>query len=197
METRFTRARSSVSSSAGASAGSASAKRRDEAADDSSGREKRRRQTAVDVTVEDFQQLGAELMNREVPNKLTGDGEGPLWEKFEYRWAAHFHAEPEVCVDVWNRLQEDFDDDDLMESQAQPEHLLWALLFLKTYETEPVLTGICGGIHEDTLRKWVWFILFRTSCLEDQVVSISKLQHNKINISYCRISLYSFIYSID
>jgi hypothetical protein len=28
---------------------------------------------------------------------------------------------------------------------AEPCHLLWALLLLKTYKTESVLAGLCGG----------------------------------------------------
>ena len=38
---------------------------------------------------------------------------------------------------------------------AEPVHLLWALMLLKIYSTEVVLSGLCG-VDEDTFCKWAW-----------------------------------------
>ena len=53
---------------------------------------------------------------------------------------------------------------------CQPEHLLWALLFLKTYATENLLSAVIGT-DEKTYRKWVWFILEGLSRMSPKLVS--------------------------
>jgi hypothetical protein len=65
------------------------------------------------------------------------------------------------------RLSEDEPDDKI----GEPCHLLWALLLLKTYETESVLAGLCGGVNEDTFHKWAWHFIEKISYLEHEVVS--------------------------
>ena len=50
-------------------------------------------------------------------------------------------------------------------------HLLWSLLFLKTYGTYDQLAGVCK-VHRDTYRKWVWLIITRMAFLDD-VVSLN------------------------
>jgi len=98
----------------------------------------------VDVTVEEFKSLGGELMNRHAAGNAAD---------FDTRWMSCFGAEPEVCADVWRRLEvEEADPDAPDDKIAEPSHLLWSLLLLKTYETEPVLSGICGGCDEGTFR---------------------------------------------
>jgi hypothetical protein len=42
---------------------------------------------------------------------------------------------PNVCCDVWERLQS------RRPKNVMPKHLLWGLLFLKVYRTEDVLTA--------------------------------------------------------
>jgi hypothetical protein len=128
---------------------------------------------STNTSAKDFRELGADIMNRS-----TGGSEGI----FDTRWIAHFGAEPEVCVEVWSRLEKD---DALFGpngEEAFPCHLLWALLFLKTYDTEPVLAGMCGACDEDTLRKWSWEFVEKVSDLEDQVVSL-------IIVTPCRLLL--------
>ena len=51
------------------------------------------------------------------------------------------------------------------------QHLLWALMLLKTYETEPGIASWVGGIDEKTLRKWAWVFIEEISFLEPEVVS--------------------------
>ena len=42
---------------------------------------------------------------------------------------------PSVCVIVWGELKQSM----LVEDACKPKHLLWALIFLKTYTTESSL----------------------------------------------------------
>jgi hypothetical protein len=113
---------------------------------------------AVDVTPDDYKQLGSDIMTRS-----TG-GSSPV---FERRWIAHFGVEVFVCVDVWKRLRINKEGPE----NAEPKHLLWALLLLKQYGTESDLAGKCEGVDEQTFRKWSWIFIEKISYLEHEVVS--------------------------
>jgi hypothetical protein len=116
------------------------------------------------LTVDEFKKLGAELMNRD-----PGGSDGRV---FQERWTQHFLAEPVVVADVWQRLAVDIEaDPDAPDDRiAEPVHLLWALMLLKMYSTEAVLSGLCG-VDEDTFRKWAWYMIEKVSYLEHEVVS--------------------------
>ena len=115
----------------------------------------------------DFVTIGADIMNRSPPSIFSGGHS----RAFNERWAAHFQVEPEVCENVWTRLDTtEFDGSD---EEGQPCHLLWLLVFLKTYATWPVISSMCGGIDEDTVSKWVWIFVCKISYLEFDVVCLS------------------------
>jgi hypothetical protein len=54
---------------------------------------------------------------------------------------------------------------------ARPKHLLWALLLLKVYGTETLLSSFVGGVTEKTYRKWAWCFIDGIAKLESAVVS--------------------------
>ena len=54
---------------------------------------------------------------------------------------------------------------------ARPEHLLWALLFLKLYELEPVNASL-ARCDEKTFRKWSWLFVEAIGDLDYIYVSI-------------------------
>ena len=45
---------------------------------------------------------------------------------------------------------------------SHPKHLLWTLVFLKCYCTEPILTQLVGGMDRKTVRYWT--NVFAKSC---------------------------------
>lgn len=109
-----------------------------------------------------FARLGNQIMNRSSSGSQSA---------FESRWQQHFNAEPDVCLEVWNRLEvEDHWESGPDDRSAEPQHLLWALLFLKTYATESVLAGMCGGVDEDTFSTWAWRFIEKISYLDSEVV---------------------------
>ena len=57
-------------------------------------------------------------------------------------------------------------------TKANPSHLLWALHFMKNYETESEGATNFDGVDEKTLRKWVWFYVTGISKLASDVVSL-------------------------
>jgi hypothetical protein len=75
-----------------------------------------------------------------------------------------FGLSANVCSVVWNLC--DFP------TGTEPVHLLWALLFMKVYGTEPVLIAIVGtGPNRKTFRKWVWGVIEEIAAKAPTVVS--------------------------
>lgn len=107
----------------------------------------------------EFKELGAAIMKR------SPEGRSELL--FKRRWNAHFGVDVPVVVDAWARLKILAGDPD------KPEHLLWALMFLKLYGSEEEMAGLCGpekAIDEQTYRKWTKIFIQRLECLWDEVV---------------------------
>jgi hypothetical protein len=73
-----------------------------------------------------------------------------------------------VCSELWNLINPSETEE--LES-AHPKHLFWALLFLKCYCTEPILTRVVGGVDGKTFRKWTWGFVEAIAGLKPRVVS--------------------------
>ena len=58
-----------------------------------------------------------------------------------------FGASLETIVKIWDLCN--FPD------KTQPKHMMWALLFLKTYASEENLSSL-AGVTPKTFRKWSW-----------------------------------------
>jgi len=56
------------------------------------------------------------------------------------------------------------------EKGVVPEHLLWALMFMKVYGKESMHCTMAGAVDEKTFRKWVWIFVLEISYLESEVV---------------------------
>lgn len=74
------------------------------------------------------------------------------------RFQAMFGVSSLVCSVVWSMIK------DKLPDGATPSHLMWALLFLKCYNTEEVNRTILKA-DEKTMRKWVWIFVDRISRL--------------------------------
>jgi hypothetical protein len=72
--------------------------------------------------------------------------------KSKRSFKARFGTSPEVCSEVWERLQPH------RPKGALPKHLLRALMFLKLYSSEDVLSDMVGTTRK-TFRKWVWLMV--------------------------------------
>lgn len=71
------------------------------------------------------------------------------------RFRSLFGTSWEICADIWNDLVE-MEHSVMAMRGVQNYHLLWALMLLKTYQTESILGGMCRGATEKTFRKWSW-----------------------------------------
>ena len=76
------------------------------------------------------------------------------------KFKSHFGASPQICADIWQMINPREE----ISSYAKPVHLLWALMLIKVYATEEVLSGI-AGVTEKTFRKWAWKFIEATSNL--------------------------------
>ena len=64
----------------------------------------------------------------------------------ERKFRALFGVDSETCAVIWDEIS------DVKPRRGKPKHLLWSLLFLKTYFTEYVLSVITGA-DPKTLHK--------------------------------------------
>ena len=81
---------------------------------------------------------------------------------------SHFGTSIDVCSIVWDYFHE---------MRGRPRllraiHLLWALLFLKTYDTTDVLASSVRT-SPNNFRKWIWIVLRLIQKIKRRVVSDS------------------------
>jgi len=110
---------------------------------------------------QDFEAIGFAIMHR----GHTRAGEKTRMRRFK-SW---FGAEPVFMSITWRKLQQsgwlDF-----AGKRPKPEHLLWALMWLKCHHVEDVGASI-AGVDEKTWREKVWFCLEGTARLDAAVAS--------------------------
>ena len=74
-----------------------------------------------------------------------------------------FGASLSTCVALWNICN-------FKGKKVQPKHLLWTMMFLKTYTSENVLARIAGTTPK-TFRKWKFVVVEEISSNMHKVVS--------------------------
>lgn len=63
-----------------------------------------------------------------------------------------FGTTPTIAATIWMYIRYTLPPD------AMPKHLLWGLLLLKVYATEPVNVAL-SGVHRETFRHWAWIFI--------------------------------------
>ena len=69
------------------------------------------------------------------------------------RFRAFFGTTASICSRLWSLCSHI-----LIAEGAMPVHLLWALMFLKQYNTEEVNASM-AGCDEKTFRRWCWLVV--------------------------------------
>jgi hypothetical protein len=85
------------------------------------------------------------------------------------RFRATFGTGPEMCSELWHRLEPETWGCGTGERGVAYKHLLWALLLMKVYGTENFLRGVAKA-HEQTFRKWTWMFIGKIAALKPKVV---------------------------
>ena len=88
----------------------------------------------------EFIEIAAEIFRRQLGNSEV---------IVKRRFRGLFGISVDVCVQVWNLLGK------RIPEASHPRHLLWALLFLKSYANETVISAMTGS-DEKTQRLWIW-----------------------------------------
>ena len=86
------------------------------------------------------------VLFRALANKM-----GYIYHDGVYR--QFFGLSPEVTCVAWNAISKP-----TVHAKLLPKHLLWALLFLKQYSNEGVLSSIVRTTPK-TYRKWIWIVI--------------------------------------
>lgn len=111
-------------------------------------------------SADEFERLGFKMVNF--------NGRGSLHNRYR-RYKSYFGVTPDIAVILWR---------DLADSKwlryggavAHPEHLLWALMFLRNYNKEEINASV-AGCTEKTFRKWAWFYAEGIADLDSNYVS--------------------------
>ena len=74
------------------------------------------------------------------------------------RFAGMFGCLPHICAIMFEYLRQMNEIQWPLSLGIEPKHLLWALLFLKRYNTEEINLSIVG-CDEKTFRKWTWKVI--------------------------------------
>ena len=109
------------------------------------------------VSPDQFKEMGAEIMHWYDVDAAS----------FDQRWPSFFAASPLLLATVWDRLAPITEEE---ENGLEAHHLLWAILFLTQYTNKKDLVSKCGGVHEDTYRKYLWVMIGLLASLEFDVI---------------------------
>jgi hypothetical protein len=87
-----------------------------------------------------------------------------------------FGVSPRVCAAVITTTP--FDD------SVKIVHVLWTLLFLKTYAKEAVLLSIAGAKDRKTYRQYIWKVMDSFSQKTRDIVCCHKCRHAAVALVY-------------
>lgn len=67
------------------------------------------------------------------------------------RYRGLFGVSPATCAVLWKMIEK-------KPPGSKPKHLLWSLMFLKSYANEHLNSSVVG-VDEKTYRKWNWIFI--------------------------------------
>jgi hypothetical protein len=107
-------------------------------------RQQNKRQRPVRPKGQDLLQLARVIWSRDPDQARSTQTEGRDFRE-------HFGCGVLVALSLWGLLLTTA----LLPDGGTLEHLLWTLLFMKTFAKQKSLCSLCGGIDPQTLQKWV------------------------------------------
>ena len=107
-----------------------------------------------EVPIRNFNALANNIIRANQPNTKTGVS--------SCAFRSFFGTSPKTCASLWKISN--------FPSKTRPKHLMWALMFLKSYDTEIKLSSL-AGVSPKTFRKWIWVIIDEIGKTMHKVVS--------------------------
>lgn len=89
-----------------------------------------------------FYEFGKDMMKHNSASRLVGSR----------RFRSFFGVSPNICAICWRLIKDE------LPTSYREVHLLWALLFLKCYNTESI-NHATAGCDEKTFRTKVWTVV--------------------------------------
>lgn len=83
------------------------------------------------------------------------------------KYVAHFGVDSLVTAKIWDMTKPS------LPTKVKPKHLLWALMFMKVYNSELVFAS-WAGVTPKTYRKYCWMIIEAIAKQVRNVVSSKK-----------------------
>jgi hypothetical protein len=80
------------------------------------------------------------------------------------KFRSFFGCSSEVATDLWNRIENG------LRQRSLPKHLLWTLIFLKTYATEEIHIRLVGWVDPKSYRDWVWYMLMKIVEIKEDII---------------------------
>lgn len=118
-------------------------------------------------------------------NEMLGRNYRSTSEQQWRRWRQSYGtASPQVMSEIWDRCASDV-------PKSRPEHMLWAIIFLKTYATE---SDMCDKVRnpnrpdEKTFRHWAWKWIKAISAESSIIVSTNMHRLNFMHM--CILCMY-------
>jgi hypothetical protein len=120
----------------------------------------------VDLSLSNVFSIGFSVIrDDDAAQKARTNPDEMLQNKTKMRkWRAHFGVLPVVCVSVLNMFND-------LHVCCRIDHLFWALIFLKSNETEDKLASQLS-VSNKTARLHIWKVVRQLKELSKDVVSI-------------------------
>jgi len=126
------------------------------------------------ASAEQFRTWGRDIIDA---RQVAGRNRRRSAERESRRFKAFFSVKAERASEVWSLLI----GYGLCPAKAEPQHLLWALLFLKLYATEDVNESLIGH-DSNTVRKWTWIMVEALHDLSKKLVRITTKSYRLKNL---------------
>ena len=125
---------------------------------------------SMKISPDAFRHLGLQLMGID-PAKCRSQLQA------ERKFRAMYGTSWLICSDVWGML-DDVEHPVLCLQRVKADHLLWALMLLKTYSTEDDLAGRVN-VTTKTFRLWCWRFIMATADLLQ--IKVKRRRKNILN----------------
>jgi hypothetical protein len=105
---------------------------------------------SINVTEDFFRTCGGHMATKK--DKLVD----------ERTFVAFYGTTPNIVLEVWEYCERP--------TGTHPKHLLWALMYLKLYNSLDVMAVLCGT-SKPTFNKWIWPWIDSVAVASQKIVS--------------------------
>ena len=120
----------------------------------------KKRKRASPVSSLDFMEEARIMLRRDPKIRRSDKSE-------DHGFREHFGCGVIVVHCVWMMMESR----EMIPNDGMVHHLLWKLMFMKSYTKEKTMCTLVGIRDPKTLRKWMWLFIYSIAELESSMVS--------------------------